>query len=1771
MKYIKETICQHIIKDSQKHNGVLKFILPSYPSELLLMIGRKLEEQFSRMVEHRVRLAYGIAYKLGMEWQEWGTDKDRANFTEINSKGWYNKGNNLTELRHEFKTDDEDCLVILMAGYDHIGDQASLLDFYHLDQQSVWELCLRKNFKGWVQSWSQNIMDPQDDKVEIEKIAEVFKTLYDHGLTGLLGVSDCLESIELNGISGGNEAYRLVLNSLSAFKLPSMIGLTARYAKKKTFNAYVTPALEFFNYASFLDSSSRVKAVKKIDQFRKALDDEQVEPEILGCFSIEDLLEALKEYIQDRSIEAREKLYAADFVFITEKILGTKVQSGSVDFPKDKPKKLTGVPPEIFQRALWVTLGDFKKQMRKDTVLVTERIDKITMQSTLFKHDFGDGSDEGDNNNNAQNFLIKILGGIDEYFVDLELGEEHDNKTIPIKSFLCPGPDNKVLSYDKSGTAEPSLKFDVIVWTDDGKKTRREFIWVLPQNHPCYLLAKLCDLALVGYEKSGNALPAFAVPYMSEIFQARDEGEVNRLLAAAMDNQEFSMEDLLKAEGMDHADPVRDLLIDLSVCYLQFLTEYGERGLFKALDSSYDKLRQVYYKTYNTFLENSRVSTLGPLLMKAFMLIPSRTIKENNWFWNEYIEAAVVTPLHPAVLEMLRHQNTFLCDCFRYYIKSALNESGINAFTEKRWNRVVDLARLQWPVFGTLKDQRRVLDTNVRSYHYYHLVGNYRDNSSLITSRLLLEYDKSADDDEITDSELFRETRSSQLIKQVLLDYLTLNPYVDDGINIGAYCGKEIQPLIAGIDSFLAKVLNNRDERQYALKLTIFSDSSDDSSIIGWVNSWRDRWQASEISSGKQHYSNCKISIAYRVVSRGDGFKQFRNLLRDTELDIMFFSEFIDSNDSYFESLGADLKDQDDYRKFPVLEKACCKVIGGGKDKHRERVISNQRFKLGALHAEVMAHIGNKHAGPNDKHVVINCSDYQPWAELVDTAHRSSAWVVCIDPTVDEQLLYRVEAEGMIAREIVGFGTGVGPHGENNYTISTEQFSLVDIKKKVSSQIATKLGPWEHDICEGIADSLIREAMHIAGLSVVKATGPSEYVRDYIAYAMVRKLLFRDASVFCDDIISLDAYRHWFDNLEDSTRPDLLRLQANIVDGYFVIRAQIIECKLAQQWDGYLEKARQQIENGLNLLVFNFRPRHEDRPLGVRSGGKVEDKPDQRYWWMQLHRLIASKGVTTKPKYMDTILALERLSEGYFSITWQAAAVAFWTDLDDDSLQCRPDWDFGFEEKSMSISVASAGRNFIRKACLEGAGDDLFCGISGLSFGFLKPEDASNGDNTRGNEPGKVDNQKGENNKEIVQDEVAKDQTSPTVGDGEQYQPGAGDNNEVPSSGGENTSVVMAKPVPQRILLGKSVAGDKDINWEFGHPDLPNRHLLVFGASGAGKTYLIQALLCELGRQRQNSLVVDYTNGFTNTQLEEIVKEKLNPKQHYIRKLPLTINPFRRQSEFHDDEQFEEDPSDTADRVSGVFTEVYMLGDQQKSALYNAVRDGIIQEGNSFDLNKLINGLDDIIHAGGPLAGPAASAKSKIQPFVDRHPFGQEEEGSWEAIFTDDVSRCHVIQLAGFSKDTARLITEFSLIDLYRYYRGKGSKDNPKVIILDEIQNLDHRLDSPLGQFLTEGRKFGISLVLATQTLSNLNKDERDRLFQASHKLFFKPADTEIRSYAQILSDATGAKADIWIERLSTLKRGECYSLGHALNELTGKFDPNKWFKIRVTALEERF
>ncbi len=1742
MKLLADTIVQYVVRASAA-DGTFRFVLPSYPPRLLLSIGRELEERLCRQTGRRTSFVYGVAHRLGEEWKCSSNAEDRADFESLCQRGWYSAGDNLTGLRNRVRDPRrEDTLVCVLAGYQHIDDRASLQDFFHLDDSHVWEICLRRSFQEWVVAAFRTVLDPTADASAVGHIRDVLTTVYERGLADLLGISTYLEGLDLSGVSTPTEAYALVLRNLAPFGLPPMPGL-ARTHRRRRLADYIGPAKDFGSYALFLEEQARRKALDTLRDFAENRPPEP-EPELLGRFrSLDELLAALRRYIEGRSQEDLRRLLAADFTYIHDAILGYRPRKTSVHKPP--VRKVRGVPPEVFLRALWLTLGDYCADAAERSVLPEEDLRSITLRSLRFTHDFvggdEDSSEEEGDRERAHAFLRRVLGGVDNLLEQaIHLGEHGDSEAIPLRSLLCPSDENTVLGYQRRTTVEPKLRFEVVLETGD-RPFRREFEWCLPQNHPSRLLDELYAWALDEFRHGSNALPAYAIPYLPEVFQARDEEEVLRILGEALRQPDRKAIDLLAAPGMpESSDPALSPLRKLSGAFQGFLKEFHDNGLFAALDASYDELRLAYRKACEVMLMRPQTE-LRPMLLKAFFLVDDKTACQPQWEWRNHLGCAIATPLHPAVLDMMRHQHTYLCDSFVVCASERLKEPGGRRFTEGAWNRVTDLARIERPIFGILRDAARLLESRVRSYRYVHLIGQAPRPPAQLGAQHLLEA-PDEDDEDVTDTELFRETRTSALVCQTLNDYRDLHPHANDGLAVGAYCGGEIQPIIAGIDAFLDRALGSGASRPYGLKLTIFCAGRDDSSVMRWLDAWRERWQEAELTPGKRHYEGCQISVAYRVVPDEPDHRSLARLLRETSLDVLFLLDFCDSATSRFEDSDPRGLPEKGFRYFPVLEKACCPRPGGAGLAQRERVLSHRRFALASLYAEVMARVARGSLPAGTRHVLISESDLSQWVPVIDAAHEGSAWVVCLDATVDDDFL-REAASPDRRREIIGFATGVGSLGEKNYTVSTEQFALADIRRRIASQLSDRLGPWNRDVSEKIAQSLVDEASHMAGLSVVKATGRSEYVRDYIAYATLRKLLRPDPRAFCDEIVSLDAFRHWFDDGEAAMRPDLLRLRAYIVDGYLDIRVQVFECKLAQSSERYLREAYQQVAAGLTRLVGCFRPLQQ----GERRG--IDDRPDQQYWWMQLHRLVASSGrIDSMQRYGEALDALERLAEGLFSISWQGAVLALWTDVDRDSLQQESEWPLQVEGEELAIPVFTSGARLVQQVCLGGMTRELLEGLPAIRRSFRTTEASSGRDAAAGSgESAEEDSSTGES-------------TTLATGSGEGPSP----------IGGEGMSG-MQGGMTEQVLLGHSSPGERPVYWEFGHPDLPNRHMLIFGASGTGKTYTIQALLCEFGKAGQNSLIVDYTEGFKTDQLEAVFRERLKPRQHVVRKEPLPINPFRRQHDVIEDTSLEESPSITAQRVAGVFSEVYQLGDQQKSMLYTTILKGLREDAASFNLEALAVRLEEASEAGGPQVSVAASLLSKIRPFIDMHPFGEEDPESWEKLYTDPEARCHILQLTGFSRDMARLVTEFSLIDLYRYYRTQGSKDRPRVVVLDEIQNLDHSRDGPLSQLLTEGRKFGISLILATQTLSGLDKEVRDRLFQASHKLFFRPAETELKPFAQVLADATDERAEEWVRRLSLLPKGECYSLGPARDQASGALVMRRYSRIRVQPLSERF
>lgn len=380
----------------------------------------------------------------------------------------------------------------------------------------------------------------------------------------------------------------------------------------------------------------------------------------------------------------------------------------------------------------------------------------------------------------------------------------------------------------------------------------------------------------------------------------------------------------------------------------------------------------------------------------------------------------------------------------------------------------------------------------------------------------------------------------------------------------------------------------------------------------------------------------------------------------------------------------------------------------------------------------------------------------------------------------------------------------------------------------------------------------------------------------------------------------------------------------------------------------------------------------------------------------------------------------------------------------------------------------------------------------------------------------------------------------------------------------DDNVAIETKPLEEaRVMIGHSKSADK-VYWEFGHKQLANRHLLITGTSGQGKTYGIQTMLYELSKSNISSVIFDYTEGFTPDQLESKFKEKMDGRIHQeiVISTGVPINPFKRHEIEIAGMKMLEKIESVANRISFIFTHVYAFGEQQSSAIFNAARNGLKKYGDNMNMDYFREELEAV-----KATNPAAKTViSKMEPFLYSIEFTSNSDFDWSKILYADQAKVNIFQLTGISKDMQVIITELMLWDVWYYTQKHGTKDKPFVVVLDEAQNLSHKDSSPSAKILTEGRKFGWSAWYATQSLKVLSDDEVVRLMQAAYKLYFKPTDDEIPKISKQIDPTDGSA---WLSSIKNLNKGQCICVGDRIRP-DGSFGSVKPCVVAVESFDGR-
>lgn len=1706
-----------------------------------------------------------------------GPQGERLWIDEEDRLTWYR---NLT--RHNAANDGSACdgLVVVLVGLNHATDRGGLADFHQVNESRIWQ-DMEQCFMPWLERIDQRL-DLNAGSTTLEQFDVVLQQLFRLRPLRLGRLAEFLEQRVITGASlySFAEFAERFFMQLPAWDLPPLFmenSSDAALRGKKAATA-LAEAHAFISHQRYKTTIGQKNDWQKIE---KALAEDNfcVPATLDGADTYADVAayrETLRAFIYEANAEAKARLLRTDSMPLLQ-ILKRKPPKKSTQ----KVQAFGGMSFEALLQGIWQGLVAFSKEC--DPVPMADCLTGIHVELLRLDHDLVADEEAGVGVEElARELLQGCLGGLDGVLeeIDIRLPVDEEQALQPHRQWEKHVPVSLDLGLDrlKIGTsrARPNVQFRVnITGVGEAEPVESVFKWAFGATQPERVLFESAKMVRARWGQAANPiqlLPAYRVPSvaMTALYFAADEDEAHRLLIQAMTDMELV--NLLDGLPNAHVDPELRVLVTTVVArYRDWLDALLTQGYYTARKERLPSLLTAFDNVAQSVLDTNLLGGAELLrrFYKAFLLVDERADVNAA-----YLPAALAWGLSPAVLELAQARVRFLADGFPDAVgELALGRGGSVAF-----ERLLALAQIHRPLAALVVNSQGVLSASIKSFGTLHYLGAEPSAEKSLAVQTLLRDEESDDDEDVKD--ILRPCEERDLVSRVLSDYQQLYPFAEDGLRILAVNVRDLSTILAGVDAFLKDYLKQTPSDWPAFHCTVmvYSTSSSPMAMEKHLMLWRNNVLERQREKGRP----LVLYVGHRYAP-SPGSTAVIELLKQEQrrYDIAFLFHFL--RDGLVGRTITALPFEFDFNgwggaQFPIAEYP--RPIQKGDWYRRQSLLSNRRLRVQSRHADLSAKLHYDGKTSRD-HLIVGHVDYHPWVPLIETLHQLAHWVACVDPFVDKRLLG--SEEGPQQRKIVGFTSGLGAYGELNLTISTERDTLKQLTNQVKNRLSGLLPFAPTTGFEAMAVRVVKEAEEIIGLSSLRAVvGVDERIREVVGFAAIRRALSFPPGQMTQ-LLPMDALSHWFAGDAVTLRPDLLQLTLEVrPDDVPLVHAVVVECKLAQHNPVHFAKACEQVQEGLRHLTGLLAPQRDDlRRVGF----------DRRYWWAQLHRAMTSRSVVAlaEQELRELDQALECLAEGQFEICWQGVIFTFWTNVEGPlPVVERVGLDAGAIESPFQIPnefaiqhLALGYQGLLALFATEGASPVLH--IAGPAI-RLRPHLADKRGATGTGDPA-------ENPATVVPQPTAIPfipaaplvaaslpnavpanaaslptplpiplatlETPPSV-PGEYVVP-------LPPAAPAAPPTLAAErfPLPERILLGNRPNGEP-VFWHYGNPHLSNRHMLIFGASGSGKTYGIQCLLAEMAQQRLHSLIIDYTDGFLPQQVEPAFKAVAKSKDHFVFTDRLPLNPFRRQRQIIDPSRpaVEETPYQVATRIASIFSSIFpTLGDQQSAALIRVLQAGI-QANPSFTLDDVLSLLRADSQNGDALA-------NKLEPLIHSRPFQADVESAWEGMLSSPDHWVHVLQLKGLAREIQKMITEFALWDLWDYAQNTGSKNRPIPVVLDEIQNLDHSSDSPIDKMLREGRKFGLSLMLATQTTSQFDQEQRDRLFQAGHKLFFKPATTEIDRFAQLLAQTPlGLSKTEWGQRLASLEKGQCWSLGPVLKS-NGTLKEEAVL-VSVTSLEQR-
>ncbi|MDQ2087090.1 DNA translocase FtsK [Herbivorax sp. ANBcel31] len=1205
--------------------------------------------------------------KLSKEKYEfWQDNQEYNSFLEkLDEMGFLEKEQHLTRWRNYAFNEKKDKAIIFLMGTELVEDRGGLEDFYTISPDTI------ETYIGNEYSSLFKKSDIDFTEEEFEGIDNIYRNIFNYAQKDLLKLSGFIE--ECDDVKNFNELVKYIFENLyDWWNIPNINSIFLAVKNQSVIIYKKIDLLEKafkFSRRVGLDKFQTDKKIGKLSEdidayYTTYKDDLEVEfsQKFPGYRNLNDFKTDLLDYIKGIRIDqVKEKLFACDFKEVNN-MLNIKIVN-----PKKTPSttvpKTEGDPVKALFLPILIEMASLNDDEKNTLRKIIIKVSNIRLSNTKSK-----GNDElFDKWTN----MCRFLGGIENLInlqnlankegdtIEIEILAEEDDSKDKLYYYPFSVSDIKKLIDEgilKSATeSESKSKINLIYefyFTEDcdDKPIEYEYEWQIFDTDYWISSFNFVSNKILELKETEAFIPVGFSEKINDILDTVNQEEFIQINK----DIDISYNNILK-DILNDISPKNDIfgkLIIIGKNFKNVIESIYDKGLFNAFigeKATIPEFLTKYSQLCEAIIEQIKNGSINMenvnYLSKAFLIL------NNTDYYSKSIVGAMVPPYHPVMMEKIVDRYMFLSGGFAELFNDVLNIDDIKEIRIKsKYERYDQLATIT-SALAVLVGRENKFTGCKNTYGFYSLYGQSKEE--YMTTSIKYDFDSSNDPDALKG--LLAKTPISNYISKVIMDYLNTYPSKVDGLSLAFIQPKDYKNIVSGLHDVVTKI---KKHNKFEIKLKLYIYTSDFKShgksyIKYWINNY---FTEEDIVSVETYLKYIDFSV-------NNNFKELisKNMFKS---DITFMEDILEPSDIFAEPMN-----NFDVRRLENRYPAVYLPIPSREERNRKVVISQKQFICEFNHSQFIVYLENKNTKDDSYRIIKKVNLTKRSEELLEVLHEKSIWVVTLDESVDPKII------DLAGNKVISFSTGGGYFGELNTTISSNECFLMDLEKFLKSRMRHKFYNWNKEELNRAAHLCVEYAKTLDGAEILKSINPDdEAINNYLAYILTARFekvdKFEKDKYYVRKMISLDSHSHLFDNqfeLESlknqGTRPDFLVLEIpiegnNLEDtNDILIKAKIIECKLAKYSDIHLEKAKSQVIEGYEKLS----------AVWSKNNNSVE----KRFWFNQLYRLLAFNNesqIDDQERYIEFINKLTLINEGQFEIQFENYIYTYWLDKQYDKL-----------------------------------------------------------------------------------------------------------------------------------------------------------------------------------------------------------------------------------------------------------------------------------------------------------------------------------------------------------------------------------------------------------------------------------------------------------------------------------------------------------------------